>query len=296
MTGSRIDTEFGLRRDFTIDFFAMGSPCAVVVSGEDAALAAHIGRLVSSEAYRVEAKFARDKPSALKAINDASGSRVELDAETADLIDYAHRCFLMSGGLFDMTAGPLHRAWRPDGTHKMPAAEEVASALKHVGWSRIRWERPYLTLESGMEIDLAEVAKEYAVDRVMAQSLQQGVAGVLINFGGAIRVSGARADGSAWQVTVENVDTGERAEVLELPHGALATSGNARRFLRDEDSRFGRALNSRTGWPITNAPRSVTVLADSCSEAGLFAKSALLRGQGAEAFLRKQNVRFWIAR
>lgn len=296
MTGTRIDAEFGPRRDFTIEFFAMGSPCAVIVSGEDAALAAHIGRLVSSEAYRVESKFARDKPSVLTAINEAAGSRVELDAETAELIDYAHRCFLMSEGLFDMTAGPLSRAWRPDGTHRMPEADEISRALQHVGWARVRWERPFLTLESGMEIDLAEVSKEYAVDRAMAQALQQGAAGMLINFGGAMRVSGARADGGAWQVAVENVDTGERAEMLELSHGSLATSGNARRFLRDEGKRFGRVLNPRTGWPIPNAPRSVTVLADSCSEAGLLAKLALLRGLGAEAFLRDQKVRFWIAR
>jgi thiamine biosynthesis lipoprotein len=46
----------------------------------------------------------------------------------------------------------------------------------------------------------------------------------------------------------------------------------------------------------TNAPRGVTVHADTCTEAGLLAKLALLRGAGAEEFLRGARVRAWCIR
>jgi thiamine biosynthesis lipoprotein len=42
------------------------------------------------------------------------------------------------------------------------------------------------------------------------------------------------------------------------------------------------------------APRSVTVLADACTEAGLLATLAMLQGRGARAFLAEQGVRHWI--
>jgi thiamine biosynthesis lipoprotein len=276
----------------------MGSPCAVIIGGEDRELAARVARAVSEEARRIEAKFTRYRPSVVTSINESAGSPVELDAETADLIDYAHRCHMLSDGLFDITSGALRRAWRFDGTGRLPSAAEIADALRFVGWHRVQWERPMLTLEPGMEIDFGGIGKEYAVDCAMQQAIAQGATGgVLVNFGGDLRVSGARADGSDWRVAIEDVDSaGRPAAMLALSRGALATSGDAHRFLIHEGKRYGHVLDPRTGWPIEAAPRSVTVLADSCSEAGLLAKLALLRGKDAEAFLREEQVRAWVTR
>ena len=43
-----------------------------------------------------------------------------------------------------------------------------------------------------------------------------------------------------------------------------------------------------------DAPRSVTVAASSCTEAGLVATLALLHGPKAEAFLDEQGARYWM--
>lgn len=59
--------------------------------------------------------------------------------------------------------------------------------------------------------------------------------------------------------------------------------------------RLGHILNPRTGWPIEDAPRSVTVLAGSCTEAGTLSTLACLQGLKARKFLEEQGVRFWIA-
>jgi thiamine biosynthesis lipoprotein len=55
-------------------------------------------------------------------------------------------------------------------------------------------------------------------------------------------------------------------------------------------------LDPRTGWPVRDAPRSVTALAGSCTEAGLLTTMALLRGPDAEAFLEGEGVRHWCLR
>jgi thiamine biosynthesis lipoprotein len=82
--------------------------------------------------------------------------------------------------------------------------------------------------------------------------------------------------------------------ILDLEHGALATSGDSRRYLLKDGVRYGHILDPRTGWPVSHAPRSVTVAASSCTEAGLLATLALLHGAQANEFLAEQGVRYWL--
>ena len=83
---------------------------------------------------------------------------------------------------------------------------------------------------------------------------------------------------------------------LQLRAGALATSGDARRFLLKDGVRYGHILDPRTGWPVRGAPRSVSVAAPSCTEAGVLSTLAMLQGAGAEAWLAAQAVPHWIVR
>jgi thiamine biosynthesis lipoprotein len=53
-------------------------------------------------------------------------------------------------------------------------------------------------------------------------------------------------------------------------------------------------LDPRTGWPVPESPRSVTVAASSCTEAGLLSTLALLHGARAQAFLEEQGARYWL--
>jgi thiamine biosynthesis lipoprotein len=115
-----------------------------------------------------------------------------------------------------------------------------------------------------------------------------------VNFGGDLRAN-RRPTRGPWQVGIERPDTDRLAAMLlELEHGALATSGDSRRFLLKDGLRYGHILDPRTGWPVANAPRSVTVAASSCTEAGLLATLAMLEGAGARTFLESQGVRHWI--
>jgi len=188
----------------------------------------------------------------------------------------------------------LRQAWRFDGSDRLPAPAQVAALVARVGWPRVEWQRPFLRLPEGMEIDFGGVGKEYAVDRVLALLQAQAAAPMLVNFGGDLAVSGPRADGSAWQVGVERPGTAEAALLLELRAGALATSGDARRFLLAGGVRYGHILDPRTGWPVRGAPRSVTVAAPTCSEAGVLATLAMLRGPEARAWLGAQGAPHWI--
>ncbi len=275
----------------------MAGPCVVLVDTDEEILGAEVGAIVKNEALRVEAKFSRYRPSVITRINETAGQAAEVDDETADLIDYAVQCHALSGGLIDITSGALRRVWKFDGTGTVPTMFQVRDALQHVGWSQVTWERPILRLRPGMEIDFGGLGKEYAVDRALALVEARTRAPVLVNFGGDLRVSGPRQDGSPWYVAIEHVDrAGAAAGLLELSGGALATSGDTHRHVISAGVRYGHVFDPRTGWPITDAPRSVTVHAATCTEAGLLAKLALLRGAEAESFLKSEKVRAWCVR
>jgi FAD:protein FMN transferase len=275
----------------------MASPCVVLVDIDDAAVGRRLGELVKLEALRIEAKYSRYRPSAVTTINQANGRDVVLDEESADLIDYAVTCHELSGGLFDITSGALRRVWRFDGTGSAPEPSAVQQILPFVGWQRVTWNRPVLRLAPGMEIDFGGIGKEYAVDRALRLACAQSAAPLLVNLGGDLRVSGPRRDGSPWHVAIEDVDqAGGTSGLLELSHGALATSGDTHRFVKSSGARLGHVLDPRSGWPIPDAPRSVTVHAATCTEAGLLAKLAILQGAQAEAFLANEQVRSWCIR
>ncbi|MDP9012397.1 MAG: FAD:protein FMN transferase [Pseudomonadota bacterium] len=283
--------------DHSTQFTAMGSPCVVLVDTQDSRLGSEVGEAAKAEALRIEAKFSRYRPSVITHINETAGRALAVDQETADLIDYAMTCYDLSDGRFDITSGALRRVWTFDGSGNIPTQCQVRDALQYVGWEHVAWKRPVLRLKPGMEIDFGGIGKEYAVDRALSLAGSLTKAPVLVNFGGDLRVSGARHDGAPWYVAIENVDrAGSAAGLLELLSGALATSGDAHRFVRGAGARYGHVLNPKTGWPIADAPRSVTVHASTCTEAGLLAKLALLRGPDAEEFLKLEAVRAWCIR
>ncbi|WP_232819363.1 FAD:protein FMN transferase [Saccharospirillum mangrovi] len=278
----------------------MGSPCELVFDSADELTTSERQSLLAgrAEALRIEQTYSRYRPdSALSRLNQSQGRAIKVDAEMALLLDFADQCYRLSDGLFDVTAGALRAVWKfgSDGQTQMPSPDAVAALLPRVGWHRLRWQTPVLELPAGMEIDLGGLAKEYAVDRVVALLQSQLTRACLVNFGGDLRVSGPRANAQPWVLGVEQPDDVRRAAaVIGLNQGALATSGDTRRFFEHQGQRYGHILNPKTGWPVIGAPRSITVAAPTCTEAGMLSTFAMLQGEGAEAFLQAQNVPFWL--
>ncbi len=273
----------------------MASPCEILLAVEQEAAARRLCEAAAVEARRIEAKFSRYRnDNIIHAINHSGGRPVAVDDETADLLDFADRCHEISGGRFDVTSGVLRRIWRFDGSGRVPSRKAAKALLPLIGWSKISWQRPLVSVPPDMEIDFGGLGKEYAVDRVATMLAERTPAAVLVNFGGDLRAVGS---GAPWLVGVESPGAGEAAGLqLELKVGALATSGDARRFLLRDGVRYPHILNPRTGWPVLRAPRSVTVLGDTCTEAGLLATLAMLHGDRAESFLAEQGVQNWVLR
>ena len=118
-------------RDFVYGFHAMATPCEVRVETDDENLAAAAGYVVQREARRIEAKFSRYREdSVVGRINAGAGAdiEIEVDAETAYLLDFAQECFEVSDGLFDITSGVLRRIWHFDGSDNLPTDAQIETA------------------------------------------------------------------------------------------------------------------------------------------------------------------------
>ena len=284
-------------------FQAMASPCEILMDIDDERLARRLLEIAHAETRRIEHKFSRYREdSVVQRINRSEGRAVTVDDETAALLDYAAQCHQLSGGLFDITSGVLRRVWHFDGSDRLPSREQVNKILPFIGWQRITWTAPHITVPQGMEIDLGGIGKEYAVDRSARLIAAASQASVLINYGGDLYVNRPRRNGQGWFVGIENPDAAipspgkESVKRFELRHGGIATSGDAQRYLLAKGVRYSHILNPTTGWPVEGAPRSVTVAASSCTEAGLLATFAMLRGNEAERFLDGEGVQYWCVR
>ncbi len=278
-------------------FKAMGSPCELLIDTDDAALAQNIVAIASDEALRIEHKFSRYRAgNVTHEINTSGGKPVAVDDETARLLDYAHQCYRLTDGMFDITSGVLRTVWTFDGSDRVPTQAQVDAVLPRVGWDKVRWDSPQFTLPAGMEIDLGGIGKEYAVDKTAQRLRALADVPMVINFGGDLYVTRPHAQGAAWRIGIDDPNSSGVAAVkqIDVERGGICTSGDARRFLLKDGIRYGHILNPKTGWPIVGAPRSVTVAAHTCIEAGMLATFAMLEGAHAEQFLRDQHVHSWL--
>ena len=274
-------------------FYALGCPCELLIADVTAEESERLLSVVAEEAWRIEAKFSRYLDgNIVDRIN--SGKETLVDDETADLLDFAATLHETTSGRFDITSGVLRKVWTFDGGTYAPSDRDVQSTLPAVGWHRVTWDRPVIRLRRGMQIDFGGIGKEYAVDRA-ASLIDHFGAAFLINFGGDIFANRAPRDSSGWRVGIDALAEAATSgsKTLFLKNGGVATSGDTRRFVTFNGIRYGHILDPRTGWPVAGAPQSVTVAADSCTQAGMLATLSILQGEAAETFLEQQNVRFW---
>ena len=227
----------------------MGSECILNLHDADTALA----KAAEDEIFRIERRYSRYRADSILAdINRASamGGSIEVDEETASLLDYAFACHRKSRGLFDITTGALRRVWNFPGS-KVPEAAAIERLLAVVGLEKVIWSRPLLSFPlAGVELDFGGICKEYAADRAAAICSEGGVASGFVNLGGDISVIGPRPDGTPWPIKIRDPRATDKSHaVIHLSKGGLATSGDYERCITFGGKRYSHILNPRTGWP-----------------------------------------------
>lgn len=195
-------------------------------------------------------------------------------------LDVARR----SGGAFDPAIGALADLWGfgPAGKRtEPPGADAIAAALAQAGPDRIELDRPLLRARrlSRAALDFSGIAKGYAVDRVADHLRAAGVRHFLVEIGGELSGAGLKPDGQPWWVDIEPPPGVRLPPVRAALHElSVATSGDYRRAFTHAGRHYAHSLDPRTGYPIENGVRSVTVLHPSCMLADAWATALTVLG------------------
>lgn len=239
-------------------------------------------------------------------INDSELSRFNqwqstepfaLSAETLFVMQEAKRLGQLSGGLLDVTVGPLVNLWgfgpqnRPD---KMPSPEQIAEAKAHIGLDKLQLtETSAIKSDPNLYVDLSTIAKGYGVDRVAELLVAQHIDNYLVEIGGEMRLAGFKTNGTNWRVAIEKPLTNERAieKIISVGDNAIATSGDYRIYFEENGQRYSHLINPVTGYPITHNLVSVTVVHPSSMTADGLATALTIMGKDqALALAEQQNL------
>ena len=226
--------------------------------------------------------------------------------ETALVVIEGLRIYELSGGVFDITVGPLVNLWGfgpGGGRDGVPAESEIEEAKRNVGSVHLeaRPSPPALRKDvTGLYVDLSAIAKGFAVDRIADFLDSRGIRGFLVDIGGEFRAKGRKSDGSFWKVAIEKPVIGERAvqRILHLTDRAVATSGDYRNYFEIDGLRYSHEINPVSGKPVAHRLASVTVLDDTCMRADALATALMVLGPdgGYELALKEKIAALFIVK
>ncbi len=142
-----------------------------------------------------------------------------------------------TNGAFDITIGPLARAWGFGSNGVRQVDSTIVDSLLHlVGFGKVRFENGYVVKEdSRISFDFNAVAQGYSVDLVGVFLESKGIVNYLVDIGGEIRGRGCKPNGSLWLVGIEKpAESQESGRTLSasvaLNNSCIATSGNYRKY------------------------------------------------------------------
>ncbi len=277
-----------------LSFDAMGSHVRLLI-GEPgpgmapAAEAAEQGRRFVEE---FDAALSRFKPdSELCALNADPHERVPASELMRRAVAAGIEAAERSGGLVDPTlVGEIEAAGYASsraGMSGVPLGEALAAAPErrpaHPSSAR-RWrgfevdeEAGEIVRPPGLRFDTGGTGKGLAADLLAARL--RGYSRFIVDCGGDIRIGGSDALVRPYEVFVEHPVTGERAHVLRLGSGGVATSGLNVRSWRGADGRYAHHLiDPASGEPAWTGLVGATALGDTALEAETLSKAALLSG------------------
>ncbi len=210
----------------------------------------------------------------------------ETDTMFRELFLKSKEVWEKSRGAFDITIGPLVKAWGfgPDATARFKA-EKLDSLMSLVGMSKVYLDGTKLIKEKpSMYIDMNAIAQGYTVDMVIGYLRSVGIDDCLVEVGGEVRSSGNKS-GKGWKVGVDRPADGnfipgvDMEAIVTLNNKSLATSGNYRKFYVEDGIKYSHTINPCTGYPVRHTLLSATIIADDCTTADAFATACMVVGK-----------------
>lgn len=225
---------------------------------------------------------------------NAAQGEVKVEKELFELLKLALDYSRTTDDAFDITVGPLMKAWGFfKGQGHLPEPDELKAVLAKTGYRHVTLNAQARTIRfdrEGVELDLGGIAKGYAVDKAAEILRESGVTMALITCGSSIYAIGAPPNQSSWRVDVSNpLDPANPVTTIELKDNALSTSGCYEKIFTLDGKTYCHIMNPQTGYPIQQM-LSATVVTPRGVDAEVFSKVLMVQGtEKAKAFVKGQK-------
>ena len=225
-----------------------------------------------------------NKASLITALNE--GTMTRTDDYIQRLLDASFAIHRESGGAFDPTVMPLVNAWGfgyKNGT--LPTRAQLDSILQFVGLDKVTLHGDTLTKsDPRLMLDFSSIAKGLACDEIGRMLTRNGAVNWLVEIGGEVAASGVNSRGKPWAVSVDMPDSDgndqhESALTIALDSGAVATSGNYRKWRMEGGNKLSHIIDPHTGDSQAGTLLSVTVIARDCMTADAWATACMVIGE-----------------
>jgi thiamine biosynthesis lipoprotein len=272
---------------------AMATEYTVVAYGKDRDYLAEVVEQVFEEIDRLDEQMSNYNPeSELSGINrDAFRQNVLVEPGLFQLIQDSLHYSEETGGAFDITVGPLMKAWGFfRGQGRLPAKDELAEALKHLGYGHVKLEAASRTVRfdrDGIELDLGGIAKGYAVDRAVDILRANGISSALVSSGSSsIYALGAPPGERGWKITLRDPFERKKAgDVILLRNYSISTSANYERFFNLAGKKYGHIMDPRTGIPVEGVLSAAVLAPTTCQSDALTKPLFILGVNGISRYL-----------
>ena len=189
-----------------------------------------------------------------------------------------------TGGIFDVTVGPLVNAWGFGFTKKASIdSARIDSILQYVNYKMLKLDGNRVIKEmKEIQLDFNAIAQGYSVDILASYLGKRGIENYLVELGGELIAKGKK-NNENWKVgidqPIQNISSERKLEaIIELDNRALCTSGNYRKFYEEDGKRYAHILDPRTGFPARQNILSASVLADDAMTADAYATVFMVMG------------------
>lgn len=209
----------------------------------------------------------------------------------------------ISEGYFDPSISPLSDLWgfSSKGIQHYPSESEVDSVMQFIGLENIQVEGDSLSKNDARIALSFNAITGYVNDQVAKLLDEKHVESYLIEIGGEMIAKGKKPNGESWTIgidePIENANERTLNSILVLNNEALATSGNYRKFMIDEETgrKIVHILNPKTGYPEISALLSATVIAPTCAEADAIATALMAMGleKAIEYTEKRPDLKFY---
>lgn len=257
----------------------------IVAYGPERARLAEAAEAAFKEIDRLDRQMSNySDASELTYINrNAAREDVIVEKELFDFLKLSFDYSRNTGGTFDITVGPLMKAWGFfDKNGRVPNAGELRSVMSRVGFKHVLLDERTHTVRfdrEGVELDLGGIAKGYAVDRAAEILRASGVTSAFITSGSSsICAIGLPPGRTAWRVEVSDpLDRSHKIEAIELKDQSISTSGCHEKTFEADGKNYCHIMDPRIGRPIEGL-LSATVITQTGVEAEALSKALMVMG------------------